>query len=841
MSLDSLYKPREKFQDILTHRTQEEKKQRDELLQQQIVQSQSHQTKRSGLKKLFEKHTPAPMNDVVELEQVNPVQLNMGNHTIAASMMQELPKHISYLDDQTGELEEELQGLLQIIKSRLEQGGDLTYLEERFQSIKTRIPQQEQNKLHAITEYYIDCLARFHLLRNGSLAPSPNPKVEDPVPVVSFDATQIDLGMSKSAKKMAKRPRWNMVQTSYEDEPLFTHEPCIQDVQQGSLGDCYFLAAVSSVIQHNPKQLMENIRDNGNNTVTVRFFRKRTQSEVNKDGENKEYLRLEQMDYANMTAKERFHRLLGSLASQQLRPNQPLTLEFIKKSGLLTDKDAQNHVKELMQSHVQKFQMTPQQANEYLRNKEQIKTYTEMFWSSKDATLTSLKDQIQSMSGDWLQKTAAGKTVVDSVLDSTPPALAALVSTLKDPKSTMEQAMAQLLAANFHHEFFRKYVMETFSQNYKAETGKDFDRLNLDDTEVFQEIRVTVTKDLPEQEIGGFATKELYAKGPLWLRLMEKAYAASGLNGQDGSKHLEALPHSFESMEGGGIDSAFMHLTGKKAAFRNLMGSVSTKSDSDVSLIGGMDKFLNAKLQKEQQGQAAKTSSTKLTLSDKLTAAYQDVFENRQKEAKQLQKLLEQHEKDQTGTAGKYIYRKSASGIDDLVNLIVNSKMKLVDGSVQSEENQQARRELALRLAGDLAKSKDHNLQFARFTGEYTDNALDVYNQIEKAIRDGKALGAGSQRFIPQNVNASGRNQEAIREGIAEGHAYSIMGVKEDIQKKAKFVVLRNPWASGELSYHKREDGSIAGEPLGGLSNDGVFLIELNDFMRRFATMYYQE
>ena len=230
---------------------------------------------------------------------------------------------------------------------------------------------------------------------------------------------------------------------------------------------------------------------------------------------------------------------------------------------------------------------------------------------------------------------------------------------------------------------------------------------------------------------------------------------------------------------------------------------------------------------------------TSMSLVEKLTEAYQDVFANRQKEAKKFQSLLEEHEKKQIVTVEKYRYRKSASGIDDLVDLIVNSKLNLVDGAYWSKKNKQARRELALRIAGDLARSKAHKLQFARFSGEYTDHALDVYTQIDESIRNGKAMGAGTQGFLPKTAKRSGLNREAIEGGIVETHAYSIMGVKE--VGETKFVIARNPWASGETIYHTLKDGSVTSDLRREGGNDGVFLIELNDFMRKFNCLYYQE
>lgn len=44
------------------------------------------------------------------------------------------------------------------------------------------------------------------------------------------------------------------------------------DVRQGSLGDCYLMAALMSVARTDPQCIRDMVKDNGNGTYTVRFF-----------------------------------------------------------------------------------------------------------------------------------------------------------------------------------------------------------------------------------------------------------------------------------------------------------------------------------------------------------------------------------------------------------------------------------------------------------------------------------------------------------------------------------------------------------------------------------------
>ncbi len=44
-----------------------------------------------------------------------------------------------------------------------------------------------------------------------------------------------------------------------------------QDLKQGSTGDCYFLAALSSLAQHSPQKIIDMVKDNKDGTFTVKF------------------------------------------------------------------------------------------------------------------------------------------------------------------------------------------------------------------------------------------------------------------------------------------------------------------------------------------------------------------------------------------------------------------------------------------------------------------------------------------------------------------------------------------------------------------------------------------
>ncbi|WP_244930777.1 C2 family cysteine protease [Nocardioides sp. W7] len=54
--------------------------------------------------------------------------------------------------------------------------------------------------------------------------------------------------------------------------PIFTHDPVIDDINQGAIGDCYLLAALGALVAADPVAVFRMIRDNGDQTVTVKLY-----------------------------------------------------------------------------------------------------------------------------------------------------------------------------------------------------------------------------------------------------------------------------------------------------------------------------------------------------------------------------------------------------------------------------------------------------------------------------------------------------------------------------------------------------------------------------------------
>ena len=88
----------------------------------------------------------------------------------------------------------------------------------------------------------------------------------------SHETREIVVHGKKATKKVNRLTELKM--TDVKSLPLFAHEPCMEDVAQGGLGDCYLLAGLAAIVEADPKHITGMMKDNGD-TVTVRLYDKK--------------------------------------------------------------------------------------------------------------------------------------------------------------------------------------------------------------------------------------------------------------------------------------------------------------------------------------------------------------------------------------------------------------------------------------------------------------------------------------------------------------------------------------------------------------------------------------
>ncbi len=97
--------------------------------------------------------------------------------------------------------------------------------------------------------------------QNSTLPGIPRPDVELADPGLTDDHNELNADAIAS----------NDIQYQDIEGDIFVDGAALTDVQQGAAGDCYFVAALASIVEHNPEMLENMITDNQNGTYTVSF------------------------------------------------------------------------------------------------------------------------------------------------------------------------------------------------------------------------------------------------------------------------------------------------------------------------------------------------------------------------------------------------------------------------------------------------------------------------------------------------------------------------------------------------------------------------------------------
>lgn len=630
-----------------------------------------------------------------------------------------------------------------------------------------------------------------------------------------------------------------------KDEQLFPHEPSANDVCQRGLGDCYLQAALSSLAMSDPQLLKSSMKDNGDGTVTVRFFKKGYDTEEELPKEVRDAIH--NTDVQKMSNTDLVFKLLVSRRSNG--PENESYQKFQEKRN--------NSKKQILQQQTS----TPEYQAMTETEKAAVKREINMSFADNVGAMSSFLDGEYSLEGKQnmyklAEHLAQNPTFQEKVLNK--------MQRLRDEGG---QDLDQILSEglwDFWDVLFDKDLRKNILSD---ETQKLLEAAQNPEKEQHK-VYVTVKKEVPSV-LGA----DLHSANCLWVQMIEKAYAASGLHSREDIKKLydrmtqldvnlkngamkqkeydkqmkeckqewEKL-HSFASIEGGENDKFLEHLTGVSARKSHTEPVVaSQKSIQDDLKIENISSQMN--------------NISGVTNSDALMPCAQMVLTH-------LGDYLEKKLGIEYETKGeKKRYFQDALHIEDITQAIQDAASWM--GTYQSDFHTMYAQFLqtgitdtslqdylkAVSVAVEEQLKLNSKINYSAMSGQYTPAAVEKFQRIEEALKAHIPVGSGSYKFTPEEFGGGGLNGESGTQGIVEGHAYSVMGVMEKDGKK--FVKLRNPWAQTEMQYVtvKKPDGttSLATRAVHGgfmdmlytSENKGIFYMELNDFLSKMDDVYF--
>lgn len=304
------------------------------------------------------------------------------------------------------------------------------------------------------------------------------------------------------------------VWTSVKEQSLFPHEPSIHDIQQRTVQDCYMMASLSAIAHFTPEYIKQSMRDNGDGTVTVRFFDEKQSDVYYETTTIAELTR----NYAQATDKEQIDRkLLLKLFSafsvneqlqEQMRAEwekEEASKEETKETASVEESvEAEEELEddfELLDDFAMEIETTAENAdNSVVKGYvSRLKSLQNCFSSSNEAWLKELLDAILKS-----ETTVSGrlKEVLDRIHGSTP----------EQAEETAQEAFG---------EFIKQMCTDVASNEELLgvwrKSNQQTDEKRLRNEAVY----VTVTKEVAR--FGGAV--DAYAADSLWVQMIEKAAA----------------------------------------------------------------------------------------------------------------------------------------------------------------------------------------------------------------------------------------------------------------------------------------------------------------------------
>ena len=148
-----------------------------------------------------------------------------------------------------------------------------------------------------------------------------------------------------------------------------------------------------------------------------------------------------------------------------------------------------------------------------------------------------------------------------------------------------------------------------------------------------------------------------------------------------------------------------------------------------------------------------------------------------------------------------------------------------------------------------VVKSQKRMMAQENQTEEGFGNALagskpdTVYNRLTKVLGQGRTVVARTQgdhwfgKLEDRQKMGKGKNKERTFEGLASGHAYTVMGVRP--RGNRRYVLLRNPWGEGTREYVINPEKTVGFKEFKSMQSCGIFLREINDFVANFSQIVY--
>lgn len=360
---------------------------------------------------------------------------------------------------------------------------------------------------------------------------------------------------------------------------------------------------------------------------------------------------------------------------------------------------------------------------------------------------------------------------------------------------------------------------------------------------------VTVKKTIPMRiyESNGTSLTP-YAQGALWVKMVEKAYAA--VRGRLLSYEVgryDKRGQGYRNAESGLSEDAYRHILGETSKSEETKEKkLPTEAEEFRRIIGRKRDYFTEEAKNSRSVKERYMNGYRMIeyLVEKKMNENKDcireIFSNRfmmyiDEAVDELIKLLE--------NSDAIVDSKSIPSARSLEN----EDMKKMRSDLSSYWNACGRKKSALRATLDELRDKmKKRLEGQReqkegeaFYTEYTDKEKQLYEKIENAFDSNKSVSIGVEKDMKMKFKngEDGQSGESNIDGMLGGHEYTVLGTEKYVidGQQMFFIRIRNPHATKYL-YDKKYGLRRCGMKREGdedqyqSDTQGIFLLELRDF-----------
>ena len=332
-------------------------------------------------------------------------------------------------------------------------------------------------------------------------------------------------GQVHKAGEHEKNPKARMltVWTDVKNQSLFPHEPSIHDIQQRTVQDCYMMSSLATIAHFTPEYIKQSMRDNGDGTVTVRFFDEK-QSDVYYEATSIGEL-AKNYSEAEGAAKEQIDRKILLKLFSKFSVNGQLQEQWKaawEKEALPAEETHADIAAEKELEELDDFEFVEEFATETQTvdgNPENpvVKGYV--------SRLKNLQNSFSSSNEAWLNE------MIDAILKSETEAGGKLRSVL-DRIHSGGPEQAAMIAGEAFEEFAKQMCTNDAANEELLGLWRKTNRQTSEQRLRNEAVYVTVTKEVAR--FGGAV--DAYAADSLWVQMIEKAAAVhyGGEKGYEG-------------------------------------------------------------------------------------------------------------------------------------------------------------------------------------------------------------------------------------------------------------------------------------------------------------------